>query len=82
MFVVLFIFTLAGDNFICFSLFVCLFCFVLFCFGVRSSLILFVTLFTVTTPYGVHILLGLLSGITSFIYLFVNSWPMLFIVLL
>ena len=30
-FVLLFIFTLSGDNFICFSLFVCLFCFVLFC---------------------------------------------------
>ena len=55
---------------------VCLF--VLFCFvgNVRSSLILFVTLFMVTTPYGVRILLGLLSGMISFINLFVNSWPM------
>ena len=82
MFVVVFIFTLSGDNFICFSLFLCLFCFVLFCSGVRSSLILFVTLCMVTTPYGVRILLGLLSGMTSFINLFVNSWRMLFIDLL
>ena len=75
MFVLLFIFTLSGDNFICFSLFVCS---VLFCFvgNIRSSLILFVTLFMVTTPYGVRILLGLLSGMISFINLFVNSWPM------
>ena len=51
--------------------FVCLFFFVLFCSGVRSSLILFVTLCIVTTPYGVCILLGLLSGIN----LFVNSLP-------
>ena len=83
MFVVLFIFTLSGDNF--FSLFLCLFvlfCFVLFCSSVRSSLILFVTLCMVTTPYGVRILLGLLSGMTSFINLFVNSWRMLFIDLL
>ena len=29
-----------------------------------------------TTPYGVRILLGLLSGMISFINLFVNSWPM------
>lgn len=58
---------------------VCLFvCSVLFSFvgSVRSSLILFVTLFLVTTPYGVRILLGLLSGMISFINLFVNSWPM------
>ena len=55
---------------------VCLFvCSVLFCFvgNVRSSSILFVTLFMVTTPYGVRILLGLLSGIISFINLFVTS---------
>ena len=58
---------------------VCLFvCSVLFSYvgSVRSSLILFVTLFLVTTPYGVCILLGLLSGMISFINLFVNSWPM------
>ena len=57
---------------------VCLFaCSVLFCFvsGVRSSLILFVTLFMVPTPYGVRILLGLLLDMISFINLFVNSWP-------
>ena len=62
---------------------VCFFvCSVLFCSGVRSSLILLVTLCMVTTPYGVRILLGLLSGMTSFINLFVNSWRMLFIDLL
>ena len=58
---------------------VCLFvCSVLFCFvsNVRSSSILFVTLFMVTTPYGVRILLGLLSGMISFINLLVNSCPM------